>query len=512
MKKVSTLTKWLMIAIGTLCFASQTFAQFTLTGQYRTRTEFRDGQGTLPVKGAVPSFFTNSRLRLNVGLTADRFKFFASIQDIRVWGQDASTISNLDGNKLFMHEAWGEIQLNDSTFLKGIDYLGVKVGRQEIAYDDQKLLGALDWLPQARSHDAIVLKFAEKTWKADAGFAFNQNREIKNSGTVYTGVPTAQIGPDAVNAATGAGTNGIGVMYKAMQYGYISKEFGFTKAAFLLFNEDFQKPGTAPGTYKRGVYARTTAGISVYGTIMRKHKIDGGFYYQGNKDKVGKTMDGYMASLSTQFAVGRKLMTGPGADYLSGNNTLDSTSKVNRSFDPLYGTPHKFWGFMDYFYAADPYGFAATTGTTPGLNKQSPGLINVYWKSKYRLRDNLILTLDVHEFFAANKVADRRTSDRTDVMNSRLGTELDVVLNYNLTKAVGFELGYSVMFATESMAAMKAPGGVQKDLTGNWAYFMINIRPDFLNAINTSLTTMKKSIEESSKRINTIEAAQTPQN
>lgn len=500
-----------MIAIGTLCFTSHLFAQFTLTGQYRTRSEFRAGQGTLPVDGSVPSFFTNSRLRLNVGLTADRFKFFTSIQDIRVWGQDASSIPNLDGNQLFMHEAWGEVQINDSTFLKGIDFLGFKVGRQEISYDDQKLLGALDWLPQARSHDAIILKFAEKTWKADAGFAFNQSKEYKNAGTVYYGVPVTQIGPDGTNIAAPAGTNGIGVLYKAMQYGYISKEFGFTKAAGLIFNEDFQKPGNAPGTYDRGVNARTTAGLSVYGTIMRKHKIDGAFYYQGNRDKIGRTMDGYMASLSTQFAVGRKLMTGPGFDYLSGNNTLDSTSTVNRSFDPLYGTPHKFWGYMDYFYAADAYGFQATTGA--GQNKKSPGLINLYWKSKYRLRDNLILTVDIHEFFAGNKVANRATADLTDVMNTRLGTELDIVLNYNLTKAIGFELGYSFMDATSTMSALKAPGPpAVKDLNGNWAYFMINIRPDFLNAINTSISTMKKSIEDSNKRVTTLEAAQAPQN
>jgi len=509
MKKSNTVTK-VLLALTAFLFTTSLFAQLTLTGQYRTRSEFRAGQGTYLLFGSVPTFFTNSRLRLNIGYTADRLKFFTSIQDVNTWGQNASTISNMNGSTLSLHEAYAEVQINDSTFLKNIDYLGFKVGRQEIAYDDQKLLGALDWLQQARSHDAIILKFAEKTWKADAGFAFNQSKENKNSGTTYSGIPTAQIGTDGSNIASGAGTNGIGTMYKAMQYLYVSKEIGFTKAAFLLFNDDFQKPGATAGTFQRGVNARTTVGVSVYATILRKHKIDAGFYYQGNKDKIGRTMDGYMATISSQFAVGRKLMTGPGIDFLSGNNTMDSTSKVNRSFDPLYGTPHKFWGYMDYFYASDPYGLQGANGSK---NKLSPGLFNAYWKTKYRLRDNLIVTFDVHEFFAANKVANVSTADLSDKMNTRLGTELDFVLNYNLTKTIGFEFGYSVMFGTETMSALKAPvntAGSNKDLTGQWAYFMINIRPDFINLLNTGMKDMKKSLDDLTKKVSALETV--PQN
>jgi hypothetical protein len=405
-----------------------------------------------------------------------------------------------------MHEAWGEVQINDSTFLKKIDFLGFKVGRQEIAYDDQKLLGNLDWLQQGRSHDAIVLKFAEKAWRADAGFAFNQSKENKNTGTVYTGIPATQLGPDGTAINTAAGTNGIGVMYKAMQYLYVSKEFGFTKITGLYFNENFQKRNAAGTAFIPGTNNRTTAGLSVYGTLFRKHKIDGQAFYQGNQDRTGKTMDGYMLSLSTQFAVGRKLMTGPGVDYLSGNNTLDSTSKVNRSFDPLYGTPHKFWGFMDYFYVADPYGLQGANGSA---NRLSPGLINLYWKSKYRLRDNLILTLDIHEFFAGNKVANISTTNLSDKMNTRLGTEIDFVLNYNLTKAIGFELGYSTMFATETMSALKLPMNTAskgKYLNGQWAYFMINIRPDFTNLLNAGMKDLKKSVDDLNKKVAALEA------
>ena len=87
-------------------------AQLTLTGQLRTRSEFRDGQGTLLQNGSTPAAFTSQRTRLNVGYTGYRFKLFTAIQDVRVWGQDASTINSTTtqtNNGLMLHEAWGKL-------------------------------------------------------------------------------------------------------------------------------------------------------------------------------------------------------------------------------------------------------------------------------------------------------------------------------------------------------------------------------------------------------------------
>ncbi|MFN8415981.1 MAG: alginate export family protein [Cytophagaceae bacterium] len=495
----------LILAAGWSTLAS---AQLSITGQYRTRSEFRYGQGTLPYDGVIPSFFISQRMRLNFGLTGDKYRFFAAIQDVRVWGQDASTINQIDGNKLGVHEAWGEVILNDTTTLKSFSNFSIKAGRQALVYDDQRLLGGLDWLQQGRRHDAIVLKTHYRTWKFDAGFAFNQTREIKNNGTNYYPIPVTVTGTDGANIAAPAGTNGITNMYKAMQYVYLSKEIGYSKLAFLFFNDAFQKNKGGAGAFTptRGVWSRQTFGLSYYGQIKRTHKIDAGVYYQGNKDRTGKTMDAYMAFLQTDFQLGRKFNIGPGVDFLSGNNTLDSTSTVNRAFDPLYGTPHKFWGYMDYFYVADPF-----NQTTGGIARV-PGLLNFNLTARYKFSDKTSLYVAAHQFLAANKVANRSTADLTDKMSSNLGTEIDMVLNYNLTKMVGFELGYSVMFATETMAAIKPVAGItnnaEKDLTAHWAYFSINIRPDFTQAINTQLRELRRDLDAANKSLKEIQDAQ----
>ncbi|MFB0909987.1 MAG: alginate export family protein, partial [Flavobacterium sp.] len=227
-----SLSKSIFIGILlTLVNPNEVKAQLTLTGQVRPRTEFRDGQGTLQKKGEDAALFTSQRTRLNVGFAGYRFKVFTALQDVRVWGQDASSINRTSteaNNAILLHEAWGEIMLNDT--ISKIQNLSVKFGRQEISYDDQKVLGSLDWLQQGRRHDAVVFKFANKGWIFDLGAAFNQNKEL-NVGSLYNGIPTVY----------GAGTNGIGTMYKSFQYAYLGRKFFFGDLSFLYFKDDFNK-------------------------------------------------------------------------------------------------------------------------------------------------------------------------------------------------------------------------------------------------------------------------------
>src|SRR6478735_1422475 len=399
-------------------------AQLSATGQIRERAELRDGQGTLNKIGDDAAIFVSQRARLNLGYTGYRFKIYTSLQDVRVWGQDASSINRTTSDPndgILLHEAWAELNLVDTS--STIQNLSLKAGRQEISYDDQKVLGGLDWLQQGRRHDAIVFKFANKGWIADAGAAFNQNKE-QNAGTVYNGVPTGYT----------AGTNGIGTMYKSFQYLYLDRKFFFGDISFLFFKDDFNKystvnsgtPAVPTKVYGEGVWSRNTTGFFYNTNVTRKLNLTGSYYYQAGKDKDGRSLSANLASITSTFQLGRKLFMGPGIDYLSGTDgtkAVTATSKSNL-FDPLYGTPHKFWGSMDYFYAASPFG------------KQ--GLLNYFFKVKYNAKDNLTFLLDVHGFEAANTLSNGAGGK----LNSYLGTEFDMTMRYSLTKIINIEVGY----------------------------------------------------------------------
>src|SRR5215469_6192388 len=252
------------------CFSAR--AQLSLTGQLRVRTEYRNGYGTLETIGSQPAFLTSQRARINVNYRSSRIIFQASVQDVRVWGADASTINNADGARLSVHEAWGELVLanaRDSGLGHSpFEYFGIRIGRQELVYDDQRLLGNLDWLQQGRRHDAIVFRLSDKGWQADMGFGFNQNTDAFNyNGTFYTPANVPSYVKDSkgnlapvpagfipltnaagVSARTGSpslvaapSTNGATQDYKSMQYGYVAKQWRRARLSGLLFFDELGK-------------------------------------------------------------------------------------------------------------------------------------------------------------------------------------------------------------------------------------------------------------------------------
>jgi hypothetical protein len=497
-------------------------AQFTLVGQLRTRTEVRNGLGNLVLKGSKSAVFTSQRTRLIFGYKWDRVTFGASIQDLRVWGQDASTISNADGNRLMLHEGWADLTLfnkADTTIkAKGIDLMSIKIGRQELSYDDVRLIGNLDWLQQGRRHDMALLKTVHKGWQIDLGYAFNQNSDafgitntsyvpsnvapyVKNSLGVLVPTPAGLLpmapSGSAGNSSTKTGapvwinpptTNGGNQDYKSFTSLYVSKKFKQTKFSALFFNDNFGKykidsAGSAAAgfVYGRrfvssgatdsfdysGMHRRYTYGLMMNHTLgnasgFGKIAIQVAYYAQSGKNRDGVEMSKahhYTASVTYQKG---KISFTPGYDVLSGN---DAATSEDEKFDPLYGTPHRHWGFMDYFYVG--------TGSPAG------GLKNPYLKFKYT-GNTLTAGVDFH-LFSIDK--GMKKADGTFI-DEKLGNELDFVLNYNMNKFTNIELGYSIMNGKSSMAFAKgqattdAAANTYKK-TGNWFYAMIRFTPDF---------------------------------
>jgi hypothetical protein len=490
--------------------ALNTYAQFSLTGQVRTRTEIRNGLGNLLPQDSKAAGFTSQRTRLNFGYKMDRVNFGAVLQDVRVWGQDASTISNADGNKLMLHEGWADITLansKDSTLrFKAVESLSLKIGRQELNYDDVRLLGNLDWLQQARRFDMALLKTSHKGLQLDIGYAFNQNSDGFNiAGTQYLPgnvptyvkdnkgmlvptpngiVPLAAAGSLLNNSSKNGNpiylnppsTNGANQDYKSFFMIYASKKVKNTKISALLFNDNFGKSrldsvATTNGAYvygKRydviGSNSRVTLGAMLNQTIGKDVKvgqlaIQAAYYSQTGKDRDGLDLSASHFMTNAIYAK-NKWSGGLGYEFLSGNDANTVVGQNNR-FDPLYGTPHRHWGYLDYFYVG--------TGSTTG------GLSNLYAKSKYTTKD-FFMTFDIHSFATASTV---KKSDGSD-LSKGLGTEIDFVANYTMNRITTIEFGYSIMRATDSMSIAKGQNQALKyDNNASWAYLMINIRPVF---------------------------------
>ncbi|MDT3405271.1 alginate export family protein [Mucilaginibacter terrae] len=508
-KNVFNQYRFVLIGLSLGLFAQRGNAQITFTGQLRPRAELRNGFGTLKPKDNKAAALISQRTRLTFNYRSNRLIFQTTLQDVRVWGQDASTITVNDGSRLGVHEAWGELVLankKDTSFKNSpVDYLSLKAGRQELVYDDERLLGNLDWLQQGRRHDALVLKALNKGWQFDLGAAFNQNTDAINyNGTYYTpanvpatvkdskgnlvNTPAGMIplvgstGNSAKNGSVAilnpAGTNGATQNYKALQYLYVSKKVNKTKISGLFLTDQFSKyaldslkntAGTDVGYVygyrynQTGVNLRYTTGLFINPVLGSKNQwaFTGGYYYQGGHNRDGLKQSAWMLNLSAAYNPG-KWSYAAGWDYLSGNDAF-SSSTTNHRFDPLYGTPHKFWGLMDYFYAP--------TGSPTG------GLNNPYAKIKYASANKrLSAELANHYFLLAANQKDIAGA----AFDKYLGTEFDLTTAYRLNKFALASLGVSYMAATHSMEYAKNITPGTSALHPVWAYVQLNITPEFL--------------------------------
>ncbi len=398
------------------------FAQLKLSGELRPRPEFQNGFGELRSEGDTANAFVSQRTRINVDYSTEKVKFKVVFQDVRIWGSTPQM--NVSDNYLALHEAWAEVFFTKE--------FSLKLGRQELTYDDHRILGTVLWAQQSRSHDIGVFKY-ESDFKVHVGIAYNQFKDATT--------------PDYIK------------YYKSMQFAWFHKDFSNLKLSVLALNNGLQAFDNTTSLLTKEVRYSQTLGTFVEGSISDV-SLNGSMYYQMGKDRVNRSLSAYNFALNASLNINEAITVKAGAEILSGT-AYDADIDKNNSFTPLYGTNHKFNGFMDYFYAGNRH------LDNVGLNDFN---IGGSWKN-----EQWIAKTTIHYFMSNAKQYD---SVKMEEASLSLGTELDLSLGYNLNDWINFTAGYSQMFATRSMEILK---GGSKDVTNNWAYLMITIKPTFLD-------------------------------
>ena len=433
--------KKLFTFIVALFAISTMYAQFTLNGEIRPRTEFNHGYKSPAMQNTNFSLLTSQRTRLGFGYKADVFDVGIQIQDVRAWGQEKQLVVG-DGYNTTIHQAWAKIKFNE--------IIALKVGRQELVYDDSRILGNVGWAQQARSHDLALFQFEKKdAFKLHFGLAVN----------------AVQTDPYTV------------ANYKSMQFLWFNKKFGdaYTLSLLALNNgvQDTLIHGNIGGdvtTYsqiigQRSVYktGNLTVGLNFY--YQMGHDV--GVYYDNAANANRRKLGAYNLGLDIKYKLNDNLNITAGFEMLSGNSQTDTTkayAETNHAFAPLYGTNHKFNGWMDYFYVGNH-------ANSVGLNDFNFGLH--YKKDK-------ILTGAIFHYFMANAdVYDAEASAKSgkiEKMSAGLGMELDTYAGYKLSNEVLFKVGVSAMFDTATMRTLK---GGDYGASNYWGWVMIVVKPTF---------------------------------
>lgn len=412
-----------IIPILLIFIAGQANAQFKISGQFRPRTEISHGYSELASQKQDVSIFTSQRTRLNLHYSTDKINTKLVLQDVRLWGSQPQLVANEDYG-VSVHEAWAEAFFTDN--------ISLKAGRQEVVYDNHRIFGNVGWAQQGRSHDLFKLKYEGKI-KAHLGFAYHENDNRKNN--LYQG-------PDA---------------YKSMQYLWLNKEWESFHLSILALNLGvpvISLTDSMGNVLEEDIIYNQTFGFYSEYQVTDKLDLSANAYMQTGKDAMENDLMAYEFAAKAGYDINEKYYLSGRYEMLSGNDQ-QINNEENNSFNPVFGTNHKFNGHMDYFYV--------------GNHSVSVGLQDISASIKYA-KDKFRSKLTGHYFTAAGEPGSGE--------DKYLGTELDLMLGYKVNEAVDISCGYSRMFAGKTMELLK---GGNKDEANYWGWLMINFSPEFLN-------------------------------
>jgi hypothetical protein len=186
-------------------------------------------------------------------------------------------------------------------------------------------------------------------------------------------------------------------------------------------------------------------------------------YFQTGKNATGQNLNGKLLALKIDYKLSNFLSANIGADYLSGDKN-GTTDGHQSNFKKLYGADHAFNGAIDYW-------------DTP-LNQ---GLLDYYAGVTSKIGKKLTLEGTFHIFNSEYSGKNKKDIE----FGKKLGSELDLILNYKLNTWTTIQTGWCTYFDNRNTIVAKdlvTSATVTPEIrTPQWAYVMFTIKPTFLN-------------------------------
>ena len=428
-----------------LCFfltSASVFAQtVTIDAEYRPRTEMRQGFRKPLVDTLAFNAVILQRTRLNADYRSNSLNARLTLQDARIWGQGDKSSSS---PQVSVYEAWVELLITSG--------VSVAAGRQALKYDDQRLFAPSNWSNTGNACDVLLLKYKDSFMQAHAGFAYNNAND-----TLFT---------------YKYNVNG---MYQTMGILWLSKEvLPGLNLSLIGIGEGLPRSMVTSGTLKiktaKDSSSTMTFGRFTYGgnlVFQNDASVFGGMltgYYQTGRDAKMGTLRAYLLAAKGMAKILDELSAQAGIDYYSGTSYSDTVgvgTKTSHTFNKLYGTNHSFNGSMEYWT------------TLP-----SGGLMDYYAGATYKISKELSLDITGHLFF----LAENMYQGKKLLNNIDLGSEIDLTFNYQWSKEVAIQGGYSRYFPSTSTTLFSSI--TTSTYAPQWAYVMLTVKPVFFKNSN----------------------------
>lgn len=428
------------------------FSAFDIGGQVRARYEVKENGGSsgswanadFRHAGAPnDNSFLLLRERIHLG-------YHCSWVGAYVEGRDASSTGdsrdpNPEADRLDLHQAW--VTLGNPRELPW----SLKVGRQELVYGDERLIGNGDWGNLARSFDTAKLRFEkEKIWvDAFAGrmvLADDGNFNTSNDYDLFSGIY--------------ASTRSL--------VSHLESQLYFLSRNTSLASSTAQTGSLIPLPAARDIYTLGVRAKSLPGTLAG---WDYGLELAGQLGNIkagGAATErlehrAYAASAGGGYTLKDWSMAPRfGLEYNFASGDKDPNDHRSGTFEQLFPTNHKHYGAMDF----------------------------VGWKNLHEVRllstakplKKLQVSLDYHLFWLANandafytEAGAKRTGAYgiNPQYGQFLGSEIDLDATYTVTRYAALRAGYGHFFTGSYIDETLANAGGSRD--ADWIYAQLTL-------------------------------------
>ena len=441
---------------------SADFIPWNVGGSLRGRYENKQGYGISGIHGSadfsaqgakVDNNYYLTRTRLHIGYTETWWNAFVEGQSSTA-NNDAryayanspavpGTVKRLgygpESDTLDLHQAY--VALGNAKEFP----LTAKVGRQELSYGEERLVGAGNWNNIGRAFDAAKVRWQNEWFGADVfsgrpvvpqDGVFDQANDYDFLSGVYaTSLKIPKTILDVYFLAHNA--------TRAANRAEPSPQFPQPTArdVYTIGGRVKSKPGeignwdyTVEGAYQFGDFAPTTTAARL-------------------------TQNAYMVIVQGGYTFANVWATprlGVEYDYSSGDsNTNDGT---HGTFDSLFPTNHKFYGYMNFCSLQNIQALQSSLQLRPAKSLTLVLEGNNFWLA------------NGNDYFYTSSGTPRMTGGygRGQGYSTFVGSELDVTATYALTRFAQVEAGYGHFFTGDYIQQTLAGHGGAQD--ANWVY------------------------------------------
>lgn len=387
--------------------------------QVRLRGEARVHPYASSLTPQDESHLIGARFRLGLGVSYRALRVLIQLQDARDYGS-APIGTDVTGG-FGVHQAYFELR-HDASF--------VRVGRQEVAYGDERMIGPLDWTSSARAFDAVRAHFGGGRVSLDAmGAIIAPEATYRTAGPPPT---TTVSNGDFLGAAQLALAP---VEALSLELLYLVRRDGATATDPLRDRRINASSLRLAGTMPRG-FRVVAEGIFEWGEIADTRMI-----------AYAAAFDAFYAppaSPGTRFALGGAVGSG------------ERSGKV-AEFENFFPTNHKFYGYADLF----------------GLRNLLEGHVS----AEHQWADMPLKVLFAAHVFGLERADARWTNAVGAVVapqtpgDSRfVGAELDAMVSHRFRELLALTGGYAVFIPA---AAAERLG---RDEAHHFLWLMLDLR------------------------------------